>query len=776
MLLPPVIFFVVLAFASLVSSENSDATFWLGEPTITDKAPSEVDGWVSFSRLDPNAVAPLDGKITMFKYFGSNSNGVDIFMYRLVPGKINEYKVVDMVSVSSTTVGEENVVEANPPINVKKGDMLGYTWDGLAAFGFDGDHRGKIRFRNSNNSGGPKSVGETWKFDGHPLGRRYHIAAFFIPSNGLMFSEPNKGQQCWARDTKVQYPGDSTHQPSIETTSQTLNECKARCSYTKDSYGRPCVAVEWEDWGNVQNENEKRKCSLMWACDYMTSEKQTSVFQAYERAEEQCLPSIDFGVMVSGPCSYNKLISSVQQMLNDPDPQTHSVIPCPHNALSEIQLHIPVNTTTAELIKKFEDVCKMAQDDYFNKNHVPWSDVTLMGDKFDKEYYDGNGDWNEEHQSNYPHPPVVPGEASNVLNRDAERVDDLYENHLQRYSLQWPGDAPTSMTNFANCELQSAMCCFVSDRQANDNNRNCKTPYDERCLDADPGDNTDLCAVDMTRSGDSPHVNDGFAIFQGDEEGPVHCHGLAWGMDEFEADSRYKANNLFYVSMSDHLHDRGYVRNVQGAPICACVEQMPIVSRSDCTEISAKEFYKFSFSPVGDIEATLDYVDINFNACRARRNNNLERFYERLRDEGRVTQAMYDKFRETVVGDNQCSGAVEDMIFEKGFKYQAPEYEGWTMLYGRGSMISADSNPGLWTSIDQGSYIRRVCKSCDRDSHKDIIYKRLTAGEEINFRELFLKNWFSDPEGEGKNIRGNDFNLFSSFDEAKNDQSAWTFC
>jgi len=437
-----------------------------------------------------------------------------------------------------------------------------------------------------------------------------------------------------------------------------------------------------------------------------------------------------------------------------------------------------VNTTTAILKQLVNDACKEAQDDYFSKTHVPWSDVTLMGDKFDKEYYDGNGDWNEEHQSNYPHPPVVPGEASNVLNRDAERVDDLYENHLQRYPLQWPGDAPTSMTNFANCELQSAMCCWVSDRQANDNNGNCKTPYDEKCLDADPGDNTDLCAVSMDRSiKDATHVNDGYAIFNNNGEGPVHCHGLAWGKDETEADFRYRANNLFYVSMSDHLHDRGYVRSVQGAPMCACVENMPIVSRSDCTEITAHEFYKFTFPADSlSIKASLEYVDIDFNACKASQNNNLQRFYERLLNEGRVDQSKYDLFRKTVVGDNRCSAAINDLLFDKGFKYQAENYEGWTMLYGRGSMISSDTNPDLWNSVQQGSYIRRLCPSCHNTSHKDITYKRLTSEGTIDFRKLFLSNWFSDPEGDGKNVRGEDFNLFSSFEDAKNNTNPWKFC
>jgi hypothetical protein len=52
----------------------------------------------------------------------------------------------------------------------------------------------------------------------------------------------------------------------------------------------------------------------------------------------------------------------------------------------------------------------------------------------------------------------------------------------------------------------------------------------------------------------------------------------------------YKGNNLFYISMyDDHMYQRGYVRSVPGAPMCGCVEKMPIVTRADCTEIAAKE-------------------------------------------------------------------------------------------------------------------------------------------------------------------------------------------
>lgn len=204
---------------------------------------------------------------------------------------------------------------------------------------------------------------------------------------------------------------------------------------------------------------------------------------------------------------------------------------------------------------------------------------------------------------------------------------------------------------------------------------------------------------------------------------------------------------------------------------------MPIVSRSDCTEIEAEEFYKFTFPGnfTGNVKASLEYVDIQFNACNANQNNDLLSFYDRLLNEGRVDRYKYDKFRETVVGNNQCSNAIEDLIFERGYQHEAGKSEGWTMIYGSGSMISEDSNPELWNNIDKGSYVRRVCPSCSQDSHKDIIYKRLTNKGGIDFRDLFLSNWFSDPD-DGKNIRNLDFNLFSNFEDAQNDVNSWEFC
>jgi hypothetical protein len=51
------------------------------------------------------------------------------------------------------------------------------------------------------------------------------------------------------------------------------------------------------------------------------------------------------------------------------------------------------------------------------------------------------------------------------------------------------------------------MCCWVQDRQAGDDNRNCEEPYEENCVNEDPMDNVDICAVDMGRSPESNRVS-----------------------------------------------------------------------------------------------------------------------------------------------------------------------------------------------------------------------------------------------------------------------------
>ena len=107
--------------------------------------------------------------------------------------------------------------------------------------------------------------------------------------------------------------------------------------------------------------------------------------------------------------------------------------------------------------------------------------------------------------------------------------------------------------------------------------------------------------------------------------------------------------------------------------MCGCVEKMPIVTRSDCTEIDALEFWKFEWKAESGFVATLDRAEITFKACQGKHgNNDLERFYERLRIEGRASFEDREKLRRTVVRDNVCHEAREAMMFDKGFEVAYP--------------------------------------------------------------------------------------------------------
>ena len=91
--------------------------------------------------------------------------------------------------------------------------------------------------------------------------------------------------------------------------------------------------------------------------------------------------------------------------------------------------------------------------------------------------------------------------------------------------------------------------------------------------DKNPADNTDLCYVDLERGNQTTGIDSakGLIVLPEDNdngEGAVHCHGLAWSNDVNDHTARYKANNLFFVSMYDHMYQRGYVENIPGAPMC----------------------------------------------------------------------------------------------------------------------------------------------------------------------------------------------------------------
>merc|ERR1712071_480991 len=246
---------------------------------------------------------------------------------------------------------------------------------------------------------------------------------------------------------------------------------------------------------------------------------------------------------------------------------------------------------------------------------MSFEDITLEEEESITEYFEGGTKWNYEVDNK--------GEDLNV---SASRVKYAYDNLAEKYQISFPDSH-----QFNNCELRSAMCCFVADRQANDNNGNCA---DNDCDDADPADNTDLCLVNMAKSKRSAHVRDGYSIY-------------------------------------DHLYTRGYVEEIQGAPMCGCIEQMPVVSRADCTQVDVKQSVTIGYNKDTELlTASSTITDFEFNACQGANNNNndLAAYYQQLVNDGKATAAEKAEFDKYIVGEGNCDDAIASFLSTKFLK------------------------------------------------------------------------------------------------------------
>jgi len=261
-------------------------------------------------------------------------------------------------------------------------------------------------------------------------------------------------------------------------------------------------------------------------------------------------------------------------------------------------------------------------------------------------------------------------------------------------------NTPTSNFESGCPATNAAVCCWHRDRQYFDNNGSC---HETHCVKRNPGDNTDLCWTEDEDGEIFPYPTE-------ETEGDMHCHGFAWGNegDELDVNTAAKWNNLFFVSMYDHLYQRGYVNSITDDPaimgeqaMCGCVEDMNPIARADCTEAIGRSNY----TAYQDAETGLFVVDINpeafhieFRACEgydyldeitpeefaevdynahsaglSRQNNDLSAFMFRQYLEGKVDLEHTEAFEETIIGykdptvndgDNQreaaCKAAFEE--------------------------------------------------------------------------------------------------------------------
>lgn len=396
--------------------------------------------------------------------------------------------------------------------------------------------------------------------------------------------------------------------------------------------------------------------------------------------------------------------------------------------------------------------------------------------QLDKRYFNGGG-------------PLIDGPAP--FHIEASRILRFEGNLADSTLINWPEyDAivdynegvhryPPNFNLVDSCQLNTVMCCFIDDVDDNGFQANDST--------------TDVCRHDLSNSPKSNHIKDGWSIFP-NAEAPTHCVGFTW--EDGEESDIFKGNALYDVSLRNTAI-KGYYKSIPGAPLCGCIEQMPVVEKADCrTATGGQISYSFTVDDETGKVSAHNSVDVTYEDCADGRD---------LKGHFKVKHAENaDAIDEHLVGEGGC--AADNELYLNNEKFLQPqahaskyltitEEDGWKLVVGEGIRFQPPNiddeaqdtefrhliNGGC-TNPDNSPrpcIIRRFCDSCSLDTHRDIYYKRITEippfGTEANtvyFLDLFMNNWFNAPA----NVLNADFELYSTYEDALRGTNKWVWC
>lgn len=259
---------------------------------------------------------------------------------------------------------------------------------------------------------------------------------------------------------------------------------------------------------------------------------------------------------------------------------------------------------------------------------IDWYNVIHKGRQFDKNFMDGETDWNEMFNEDSPIEDI------------ALLVDHVYDevSGVDPAVLHFPGD--DYLTNFNNCAMNSATCCYVANRDG-----------------GDPEDISDICVIENWKNPRTTHIASGghfspYTVYMANDDDAAFCQGFAWDDAEDSFSNLVKGNTLFWMAFKDGLVDKQYVRPPPGSPMCGCTELMPKVSHTDCVE--AKEKYIFDGSEIK--------LDLSFGSCTE---DSLASHMKTLSDEGTVSAAAADVAAWRT--ETSCDIQTSEYLAEKGW-------------------------------------------------------------------------------------------------------------
>jgi hypothetical protein len=275
------------------------------------------------------------------------------------------------------------------------------------------------------------------------------------------------------------------------------------------------------------------------------------------------------------------------------------------------------------------------------------------------------------------------------------------------------------------------MCCFVEDR-----------------MDGVLAENRVACHHDIADSRQSSNLNKGWGMY--DSSTTAYCTAIAWGA-EGSTSEQYKGNALFDIPFGTLLRE-GYVKNIGGAPMCGCVENMPVVSKTDCRELTvSNEEFTITITSAGALDIIQLEVVVAYKPCVE---STFIDHYANL-----ASQPEIDKMKTRVVGED-CKPS-NDALLNGRFlvtsskasnHFAYPSEALWQQVAGAGlsyydpvtnlDLTVRDAEFRALFAASPNKILYRYCEMCN-EQHQHIFYRRQTAvpgPETLNFLDHFLNN------------------------------------
>lgn len=357
-----------------------------------------------------------------------------------------------------------------------------------------------------------------------------------------------------------------------------------------------------------------------------------------------------FNIIASGnDCAFDKFASGIEAEM------TKRSVSCTgvggvDGAIAELMTYynLPYGN---QVRSKVASICLKS----YEAINLPFDYITQKGYFHDLEFFDGGGELNYEHQIG----------SENSLLRDGGRIKYVEETFASSRAISFPSE----MHQFRDCELRAAMCCFVASRQKaltkDDTSTRLCDPANEGFA-CDLTGNSEVCLVDFSNAPKSAHVRDGYSLYGPLGSQDAYCTGFAWGDDEGRAEAALKGNTLFHVAMAEHVYSKGFVEEIPGAPMCGCIEKMPVVTEvPSCTDIEVTQQVTVRFDHIIDeIIAEVDVSSVKTTNCDGK---SLPEHYATL-----STSGEQEALGKIIVGDGQCTAAIGNFLETKGLEYSTP--------------------------------------------------------------------------------------------------------